>query len=40
MTDKQKRRIRKSLKKRQKEQLARSWRNIFVKSGYLKEVKS
>lgn len=36
MTDKQKRRLKKSLAKREKGRLNRAWRNIFVKSGYLK----
>nr|WP_260286754.1 DUF3983 domain-containing protein [Peribacillus sp. BBB004] len=35
MTDKQKRRTRKSLARRKKDRLNRAWRNIFVKSGYL-----
>ncbi|WP_340373269.1 DUF3983 domain-containing protein [Peribacillus sp. FSL E2-0218] len=36
MTDKQKRRLKKYLAKREKDRLNRAWRNIFVKSGYLK----
>lgn len=36
MTDKQHRRLKKSLKRRKKDTLKRAWRNIFVKSGFLK----
>ncbi|MFJ7756297.1 DUF3983 domain-containing protein [Peribacillus muralis] len=36
MTSKRKRRLKKSLAKRRKDRLNRAWRNIFVKSGYLK----
>ncbi len=39
MTDKGKRRLKKSLAKRKKERLNRAWRNLFVKSGYLEERK-
>ena len=37
MTDKQYRRMQKTLKRRKKDTLKRAWRNIFVKSGYLKD---
>ena len=36
MSDKQYRRLQKSLKARKKVTLKRAWRNLFVKSGYLK----
>lgn len=39
MTDKGKRRLKKSLVKRKKDRLNRAWRNIFVKSGVLEERK-
>ncbi|MGE6379910.1 MULTISPECIES: DUF3983 domain-containing protein [Bacillaceae] len=39
MTDKQKRRLKKSLAKREKDRLNHAWRNIFVKSGFLEERK-
>ncbi|MET1177544.1 DUF3983 domain-containing protein [Peribacillus simplex] len=38
MTPKQKRRLKKSLARRNKDRLNRAWRNIFVKSGYLEDV--
>lgn len=34
---KQKRRLKKSMKKRSDERLKKAWRNIFVKSGFLSE---
>jgi hypothetical protein len=41
MTDKKKKRLRKSIARRNKEiekdRLEKAWRNLFVKSGYLKE---
>jgi hypothetical protein len=41
MKDKKKKRIRKSIARRNKEmekdRLEKAWRNIFVRSGYLKE---
>ncbi|MGG4200735.1 DUF3983 domain-containing protein [Peribacillus frigoritolerans] len=39
MTQKQKRRLKKSLAKRKKDRLNRAFRNIFVKSGLLEERK-
>ena len=39
MTQKQKRRLKKSLAKRKKDCLNRAFRNIFVKSGVLEERK-
>lgn len=39
MTQKQKRRLKKSLAKRKKDRLNRAFRNIFVKAGYLEERK-
>ncbi|WP_155645480.1 DUF3983 domain-containing protein [Peribacillus simplex] len=39
MTDKQKRRMKKSLAKRKKDRLNRAFRNIFVQSGVLEERK-
>lgn len=39
MTQKQKRRLKKSLTKRKKDRLNRAFRNIFVKSGLLEERK-
>jgi Protein of unknown function (DUF3983) len=41
MTDKKKKRLRKSIARRNKEiekdRLEKAWRNLFVKSGYLKQ---
>ena len=36
--DKQKRRLKRSMKKRRKQQLDKAFRNIFVKKGVLKNV--